>query len=135
VTLVPLYTKGDYVPDIHDNEQHKRREEAVRRACKMMGWEYKTSPVFAGIRLVAKGEAVAISLEKLNQFLDTIEGQKIAATAMQMCIDNAMAELQGLDGLLDDRLDNVPILQGDARRMMGYAIEALACSTHNEDEA
>lgn len=52
---------------------HKRREAVISRACTIMGWDYKTSPVFTGLRKVAMAEAVAISLEKLGELLDRIE--------------------------------------------------------------
>jgi len=54
--------------------QHRRREKVVRRACRVMGWEYKTCPVFTGIRKVAIGQAVPVGLEKLEAMLDRIEG-------------------------------------------------------------
>ncbi len=75
-------------PEISGNEvadeieagdrRHAAREAAVRRACEIMGWEYHTSPVFAGIRKVALGHAVAISVEKLNELLDALEAAKRA---------------------------------------------------------
>lgn len=60
------------IPEPTDEERHKRRESAVRRACELMGWEYKTYPAYTGIRRVALAEAVAISLEKLDELLDAI---------------------------------------------------------------
>jgi hypothetical protein len=59
--------------DVADADaRHATREAVVRRACEVMGWEYKTSPVYAGIRQVALGNAVAISVEKLHAILDRI---------------------------------------------------------------
>lgn len=63
---------GNDVADEIADARHKAREAAVRRACEVMGWEYKMSPAYAGIRQVALGNAVAISVEKLHQLLDRI---------------------------------------------------------------
>lgn len=54
------------------NRRHEAREAVVRRACEIMGWTYKTSPSYAGIRQVALGNAVAVSVEKLHELLDRI---------------------------------------------------------------
>ena len=54
------------------NHRHAAREAVVRRACEVMGWDYHTSPAYTGIRAVALGKAVAISVEKLHELLDLI---------------------------------------------------------------
>jgi hypothetical protein len=54
----PRLSGNDAADEIAD-ARHAARESAVRRACEVMGWEYKTSPAFAGIRQVALGNAVA----------------------------------------------------------------------------
>ncbi len=53
--------------------RHARREKVVRQFCNLMGWEYKTSPVFAGIRKVALGQAVALGMDKAEELLAEIE--------------------------------------------------------------
>src|ERR1700722_4713009 len=50
-----------------------RRESLIRRACKIMGWEYHTSPVWTGLRKIALCEAVPISLDKLEEILNRLE--------------------------------------------------------------
>ena len=59
-----------------DDDKHKIREQLIRRACVLMGWDYHTSPVWTALRKVALAEAVPISLEKLNEMLDRIEGKR-----------------------------------------------------------
>lgn len=54
------------------DKRHKRRERLCREICNLMGWEYKTSPTWTSIRKIAKGEAVAISLEKLDEIIERI---------------------------------------------------------------
>jgi Multiubiquitin len=51
----------------------ERRDRLVRRACTLMGWKYRTGPVWGGIRKFALAEAVVISLEKLEEILDRLE--------------------------------------------------------------
>jgi hypothetical protein len=58
-----------------ENDRHERRERLCRRACELMGWEYKVHPAYAGIRKVANGEAVAISLEKLEEVIKRLEAR------------------------------------------------------------
>lgn len=53
----------------------ERRELLVIRACNVMGWQYKKSPVWAGLRKVATGEAVAISLDKFEEILEVLEAR------------------------------------------------------------
>lgn len=67
----PEISGNDIADEIAD-ARHAARETVVRRACEAMGWDYKTSPVYAGIRQVALGNAVAISVEKLHELLDRI---------------------------------------------------------------
>ena len=64
------------IKDAEMDARCHRREELVRRTCKVMGWEYKTSPVFAGIRKIALGEAVAVSLNKLEEILKRLESMR-----------------------------------------------------------
>ena len=53
----------------------RRREEVIRRACRVMNWEYTSAPVWAALRKVAVAEAVAVSVEKLTEMLDRLESK------------------------------------------------------------
>lgn len=69
----PEISGNDIADEIEaGNRRHAAREAVVRRACKIMGWTYSTSPAYAVIRTVALGKAVAISVEKLHELLDRI---------------------------------------------------------------
>lgn len=48
---------------------HARRQRLVREMCAVMGWEYKTYPAWTGLRKVARAEATAISLDKLEEVI------------------------------------------------------------------
>jgi hypothetical protein len=48
---------------------HKRREKLTRHLCAIMGWEYKTGPVYAGLRKAALAEAVVVGLDKLEEII------------------------------------------------------------------
>ena len=65
----------DSADEIEADRRHEAREVVVRRACGVMGWDYKTSPAYTGIRQVALGNAVAVSVEKLHELLDRITGE------------------------------------------------------------
>jgi hypothetical protein len=56
-----------------EERQYFQREQLVRRVCVVMGWEYHTSPVWAGLRKVALAEAVAIGLDKLEEIIIRLE--------------------------------------------------------------
>ncbi len=46
-----------------------RREMLTWQLCQAMGWEYKTCPVWTGLRKAALAEAVVIGVEKLQEIL------------------------------------------------------------------
>ena len=56
-----------------DDANVERREQLVARMCAVMGWEYKKAPVWTALRKVAVAEAVAISLDKLEEVLTKLE--------------------------------------------------------------
>lgn len=52
-----------------------RREALVQRLCAVMGWEYATAVIWAGLRKVAEAEATVIGLNRLEEIvarLDTL---------------------------------------------------------------
>jgi hypothetical protein len=51
----------------------KRNEKLIRRACKVMGWTYHRTHVYSIMRKVGLQEAVAISLDKLEEMLNRLE--------------------------------------------------------------
>lgn len=55
--------------------RHLRRDELVRQMCEVMGWEHSSSHIWTAIRKVAKAEAVAISLDKLEEVLDRLKAK------------------------------------------------------------
>lgn len=141
---------GNDVADAIEDARHKAREDAVRRACEVMGWDYHQSPVWAGLRKVAMADAVAISVEKLNQLVDAIHeanGKANAAQtlnsnqrqmvnqaevekgALQIRIDNAVAEL---DQIADS--ENLPVGQTAAVRLLNETLEALAGVPRNKGD-
>lgn len=67
----PEVSGNDIADEIAD-QRHEAREAVVRRACEVMGWDYHTSPVWGGLRQVALGNTVAVSVEKLHELLDRI---------------------------------------------------------------
>lgn len=56
-----------------DDERHERREAIVKRLCGIMGWKYEQGLVWAGLRKVAIAEAVAVSVEKLEEIADRLD--------------------------------------------------------------
>lgn len=50
-----------------------RREAVIRRMCRIMGWDYHTSLVWAGLRKVALAEAVPVGLDKLEAIAERLE--------------------------------------------------------------
>jgi hypothetical protein len=107
------------------DDRHKAREEAVRRACEVMGWDYHQIPVWAGLRKVAMADAVAISVEKLNQLVDAIHEANRKANAAQTLNSNqrqmvAQAEIEQAEierGALQIRI---------AMRILNEVLEALS---------
>lgn len=59
-----------------DDANADRREELVSRMCAAMGWEYSKHPVWTALRKVAVAEAVAISLDKLEEVINRLEGRQ-----------------------------------------------------------
>lgn len=137
---------GNDVADAIEDARHKSREEAVRRACEVMGWDYRQAPVWAGLRKVAMADAVAISVEKLNLLVDAIHEAnrkanaartlnsnqrqmvhqaEIEKGALQIRIDDAVVTLNHIADLLADSED-LPVGQTAAVRLLNEAIEALA---------
>lgn len=168
----PEISGNDVADEIEAGDRrHAAREAAVRRACEVMGWDYHQSPAWTGIRRVALGEAVAISVEKLNALLDELQRcklqvstlEKVSAAsdeawqaklneanrkanaaqvlnsnqrqmvnqaeiekgALQLRIDNAVAELDALADLLADSED-VPVGRMPAVRLINEVLESLA---------
>ena len=65
-----------------DDETQKRcerRDNLVRRMCAVMEWPLEEKLLFLGIIKIAHVEAVPVSLEKLQEVLDKLEGFKILA--------------------------------------------------------
>ncbi len=58
--------------DAEFDARHLRREMLVTRACELMGWERTSGHIFGTIRAVAKAEAIAISLDKLEEILNRL---------------------------------------------------------------
>ncbi len=59
--------------DKQGKANHRRQTALGKRLCKLMGWTYKTCPVWTGLRKVALGEAVVIGLDKLELILEQLE--------------------------------------------------------------
>lgn len=51
----------------------ERRERLVREICSLMGWPYRQSPIFTGLRKVALGEATVIGLDKLAEVIERLK--------------------------------------------------------------
>jgi hypothetical protein len=65
---------GQRVREMNDIERNaERAEKLIKRMCKLMGWDYKTSPLWTGIRKVAVREAVPIGLDKLEAVVRRLE--------------------------------------------------------------
>lgn len=145
---------GNDLADAIEDARHKAREEAVRRACAVMGWDYHQSPVWTALRKVAMADAVAISVEKLNQLVDAIheanrkanaaqtlnsnqrqmvDQAEIEKDALQIRIDNAVAELDQIADLLADSED-LPVGQTAAVRLINETLEALAGVPRNKGD-
>lgn len=60
---------------MHD-DAIKRRDELIRRVRAVMGWPDTTKPIYTVIRAVAKGEAVAVGLDKLEEIVRRLEAAK-----------------------------------------------------------
>lgn len=71
---------------VGDDDRAVLREQLIRRACKAMGWEYKTSPVWTGLRKVALAEAVPIGLDRLEEMLCLLESSGDAAKKIHMVL-------------------------------------------------
>lgn len=85
--------------------RHEAHEAVVRRACQIMGWEFVSKPTFGGVRTVAQGQAVAISVEKLDELLDAVESLR-SETEAQSEHDVRRAEtIDELECTLDDEED------------------------------
>lgn len=52
----------------------ERREQVIRRVNELMGWEYSSCLGWGAIRKVASAEAVAVSIDKLEQIIARLEG-------------------------------------------------------------
>jgi hypothetical protein len=59
--------------DAEGDALHNAREATMARACIVMGWDYKKHPAWTGLRHVATGRAIVISVEKMNEILDRLE--------------------------------------------------------------
>jgi hypothetical protein len=145
---------GNDVADEAADRSHAAREAAVRRACDVMGWDYHQSPAWMGILKAANGEAVAVSVEKLNQLVDAIHEASRKANAaqtlnsnqrqmvdqaeiekgtLQIRVGNAIAELDQLADLLADSED-LPVGQTCAVRVLNEAIESLSGLSRSKGE-
>jgi hypothetical protein len=51
--------------------------------CKLMGWEFKTHHIYTSMRKIGLREAVAISLDKLEEVADKLESFEILAEVAQ----------------------------------------------------
>ena len=67
--------QAHYVGPMTDDERDDRRDVAVRRMCRIMGWQYERDLVWAALRKVAMAEAIAVSLDKLVEIMDRLEQQ------------------------------------------------------------
>ena len=137
---------GNDVADAVMDERHKRRESLVRHVCDVMGWDYSQSPVWTGLRKVALAEAIPVGLDKLQEIINKLHEANRKANAaqtlcsnqrqmvdqalnekeaMQMRIDNALAELDHIADLLADS-EELPVGQTAGIRLLNEAIEALS---------
>lgn len=58
-----------------EDAAHEFREALVKRVAAVMGWPYKTSPVWAGLRKVAMAEGVVVGVDKLEEIVVRLEAE------------------------------------------------------------